>query len=136
MQRWRARYFVALESAAPDRDNWTTVHSVYRNLLDSLLAEYNITDFSAAEREELTLSWQRLVPWPDVVPEISDYTMTLEDTSAAPLSNKMLTMVAEFENETYVAVVDVGTSEPDNPIYQRDMQAMLDGFVFLPSDSP
>ncbi len=33
VERWRAGYFAALESAAPDRDNWTTVHSVYRDLL-------------------------------------------------------------------------------------------------------
>ena len=27
-----------------------------------------VTDFSEEEREELTLAWQRLIPWPDVVP--------------------------------------------------------------------
>ena len=33
-----------------------------------LLVGYAVTDFSEEEREELTLAWQRLIPWPDVVP--------------------------------------------------------------------
>lgn len=63
--------------------------------------------------------------------EIADYTMTTEGISA-PLSSKMLMAAAESENETHIGAVAVVTTEPDNPIYQRDSQAILDGFVFLP----
>ncbi len=71
VDRWRAEYFTELASATVDRDDWTPVHSVYRDALERLLGEYAITDFSDSEREDLTLAWQRLVPWPDVVPGLT-----------------------------------------------------------------
>ncbi len=42
------------------------MHSIYRRCLDALLAEDGI-EYSAAEREDLTLAWQRLIPWPDTL---------------------------------------------------------------------
>ncbi|MCH9736707.1 MAG: LpqN/LpqT family lipoprotein [Actinomycetia bacterium] len=66
--------------------------------------------------------------------EISDYTMTLDGVST-PLFAKALMAVTTSGNETHIAVLTVTTTEPDNPIYQRDSQTILDGFVFLPSDS-
>ncbi|MGB0972969.1 MAG: LpqN/LpqT family lipoprotein [Mycobacterium sp.] len=65
--------------------------------------------------------------------EISDYTMTLDGVSA-PMSAKALMAVAESENETYLAVLTITTTEPDNPIYQRDSQAILDGFAIVIKD--
>jgi 2-haloacid dehalogenase len=71
VDRWRAEYFTALESVTCDQNNWITLHSVYRDALDRLLTEYPIIDFSFKEREELTSAWQRLVPWPDVLPGLT-----------------------------------------------------------------
>lgn len=71
VDRWRAEYFAELASATVDRDDWTTVHSVYRDALERLLSEYALTGFSAAERDDLTLAWQRLAPWPDTVPGLT-----------------------------------------------------------------
>lgn len=64
--------------------------------------------------------------------EISEYTQPAEGLSA-PVVTKLLMLVAESENVTYLAQLRVSTTEPDNPTYQRDSQAMLDGFVYLPS---
>ena len=119
VERWRAGYFAALESASPDRDNWTTVHSVYRDLLDSLLTEYSI-DFSAAERDELTLSWQRLVPWPDVVPAL---TRLRERFTLAALSNADVAAVvnlskgADLRWDAVFAAEMAGVFKPDPVIY-------------------
>lgn len=66
--------------------------------------------------------------------EISDYTTRLEGVSA-PLFGKLLMVAAKSENETYLTVLTILTTDRDNPIYQRDSQAILDGFVVLPSDS-
>ncbi len=70
VRRWRASYFDALE-ATQGGDGWVSVHSVYRDALDTVLDEFGIADFSAAERDELTLAWQRLTPWSDVVPGLT-----------------------------------------------------------------
>ncbi len=66
VRRWRAGYFTALD-AAPSQGAWVSVGSVYRNVLDTVLADAGVTDLTAAERDELSLAWQRLRPWPDVV---------------------------------------------------------------------
>ncbi|MEV0294331.1 haloacid dehalogenase type II [Nocardia sp. NPDC050710] len=71
VDRWRGEYFSALRAATVDRDNWTTVHSVYRDALERLLPEFGVTDLTEAEREDLALAWQRLVPWPDTVPGLT-----------------------------------------------------------------
>jgi len=71
VQRWRAGYFAALDAATAGPGGWVSVHSVYRRVLDAVLPEYGLTGFSDAEREELTLAWQRLTPWPDVVPGLT-----------------------------------------------------------------
>jgi 2-haloacid dehalogenase len=73
VQRWRQGYFDALKDA-PDANSgtaWVSVHSVYRRALDVVLGGYGIDDLSDADRDELTAAWQRLAPWPDVVPGLT-----------------------------------------------------------------
>lgn len=70
VRRWRAGYFAALQ-ARPSQDAWLPVQSVYRDVLDTVLAEAGFTDLSAAERDDLALAWQRLRAWPDVVPGLT-----------------------------------------------------------------
>jgi 2-haloacid dehalogenase len=40
VDRWRAEYHAALESATRDQGNWTSVCSIYRDALDRLLTDY------------------------------------------------------------------------------------------------
>ncbi len=47
------------------------MHEVYRRALDTVLDDCGVTGLSGAERDELTRAWQRLKPWPDVVPALS-----------------------------------------------------------------
>jgi 2-haloacid dehalogenase len=70
VRRWRAGYFRALQ-ARPTQDTWVSVLSVYRDVLDTVLADAGFTDLSAAERDDLALAWQRLRPWPDTVPGLT-----------------------------------------------------------------
>lgn len=117
---WRAAYFSCLEAAKPDRDNWITVHSVYRSSLESLLAEYSITDLTAAEREELTLAWQRLVPWPDVLPGL---TLLKKKFIIAALSNADVSALINIAKrgglpwDAVFAAEMAGVFKPDPAIY-------------------
>ncbi|BBZ43500.1 haloacid dehalogenase [Mycobacterium parmense] len=70
VRRWRGGYFAALEDAQRRARGWVSVHSVYRAALDTVLDERGI-GLSAAERDELTLAWRRLRPWPDAVPGLT-----------------------------------------------------------------
>jgi len=70
VRRWRAGYFAALNHT-PRQGAWLSVHSVYRDVLDNVLADAVFTALTPDERDDLALAWQRLRPWPDVVPGLT-----------------------------------------------------------------
>ncbi|RUP06730.1 MAG: haloacid dehalogenase type II [Mycobacterium sp.] len=70
VRRWRAGYFAALNHT-PRHGAWLSVHSVYRDVLDNVLADAGFTALTPDERDDLALAWQRLRPWPDVVPGLT-----------------------------------------------------------------
>jgi 2-haloacid dehalogenase len=121
VRRWRASYFTALE-AAPDRAvGWVSVRSVYRDALDTTLDELDISGFSGAERDELTLAWQRLRPWPDVVPGL---TRLKGAYTLATLSNADVSAVVEISKraglpwDAIFAAEMAGVFKPDPTIYR------------------
>jgi 2-haloacid dehalogenase len=92
VRRWRASYFEALDAAQGRDGGWVSVRSVYRDALNAVLDGCGIAGFSDAQREELTLAWQRLKPWPDVVPGLtrlkSAYTLaTLSNADVSAVVN-------------------------------------------------
>jgi 2-haloacid dehalogenase len=120
VRRWRAGYFAALESV-DGGGGWTSVHSVYRDALDSVLDGFGSTGFSAAEREELTLAWQRLKPWPDVVPGLTRmktaYTLaTLSNADVAAVVN--ISKRAGLPWDAIFAAEMAGVFKPDPAIYR------------------
>ncbi|MCW4351851.1 haloacid dehalogenase type II [Hoyosella sp. YIM 151337] len=70
VNEWRSMYFEAVDDIQQSRDDWVSVHAVYRAALDELLMAYSITIFSDEECEKLAGAWQTLTPWDDVVPGI------------------------------------------------------------------
>ena len=66
VNRWRAAYFTAVAATPTSTGTWTSVHSIYRRTLDALLNEAGV-EYPDTDREDLTLAWQRLIPWPDTV---------------------------------------------------------------------
>jgi 2-haloacid dehalogenase len=119
VRRWRAGYFTALESAGGD--GWVSVHSVYRAALDAVLDDAGLTGFSAAEREQLTLAWQRLRPWPDVVPALTRlktaYTLaTLSNADVSAVIN--ISKRALLPWDAIFAAEMAGVFKPDPAIYR------------------
>jgi 2-haloacid dehalogenase len=119
VRRWRAGYFAALESAGGGR--WVSVHSVYRRALDPVLSDCGITGFSDAEREELTLAWQRLKPWPDAVPGLTRlkrrYTLaTLSNADVSAVVN--ISKRAALPWDAVFAAEMAGVFKPDPAIYR------------------
>ncbi|ETW23462.1 haloacid dehalogenase [Mycobacterium gastri 'Wayne'] len=118
--RWRAAYFTTLKAAPSEHGKWISVHSVYRRSLDTVLDESGITDFSAAERDELTLAWQRLRPWPDTV---AGLTRLKRDYTLATLSNADVSAVINISKraglpwDAIFAAEMVGAFKPDPAVY-------------------
>ena len=104
IQRWRAAYFAELQAGPTGRGEWVPVRSVYRDVLDTVLDECGVTGFSGAQRDELTLAWQRLVPWPDVVPGLTRMRTAFT--------------LATLSNADVCAVVNMaGAFKPDPAVY-------------------
>ena len=120
VRRWRAGYFAVLEATQGRGSGWVSVHSVYRHALDTVLDECGITGFSDAEREELTLAWQRLKPWPDVVPGLTRLKTTY---TLATLSNADVSTVVKISKraglpwDAIFAAEMAGVFKPDPAIY-------------------
>jgi 2-haloacid dehalogenase len=121
VRRWRAAYFAALEATQSRHSGWVSVRSVYRDALDTVLEECNIIGFSAAEREELTLAWQRLKPWPDVVPGLTRLKTAF---TLATLSNADVCAVVNISKraglpwDAIFAAEMAGVFKPDPAIYR------------------
>ena len=121
VRRWRAGYFAALDAAQSRREGWVSVHSVYRDALDTVLNEFGITGFSDTEREELTLAWQRLMPWLDVVPGLTRlkaaFTLaTLSNADVAAVVN--ISKRAGLPWDAIFAAEMAGVFKPDPAIYR------------------
>jgi 2-haloacid dehalogenase len=65
---WRARYQPQLETVRSGARPWTTLDVLHREALDQVLADFGLDHaVPESERDELTLVWHRLDPWPDTV---------------------------------------------------------------------
>src|SRR4051794_30510810 len=63
---WRARYQPQLETVRSGEREWVVLDILHREALDDVLAELGL-DLAPEQRDELTLAWHRLDPWPDTV---------------------------------------------------------------------
>ena len=120
VRRWRAAYFTALKSAQNRNTGWVSVHSVYRDALDRVLDESGLK-FSEAERDELTLAWRRLKPWPDVVAGLTRlkaaYTLaTLSNADVAAVID--ISKRAQLPWDAVFAAEMAGVFKPDPAIYR------------------
>jgi 2-haloalkanoic acid dehalogenase type II len=120
VRRWRAAYFTALKSAQSRNTGWVSVHSVYRDALDGVLDECG-WEFSEAERDELTLAWRRLKPWPDVAAGLArlkpEYTLaTLSNADVAAVID--ISKNAQLPWDAIFAAEMAGVFKPDPAIYR------------------
>lgn len=121
VRRWRAGYFDALAAAQRRDGAWVSVHAVYRDALETVLDELGLSGFSDAEREDLTLAWQRLKPWPDVVPGLTRLkgAFTLATLSNADVSAVInISKRAGLPWDAVFAAEMAGVFKPDPAIYR------------------
>ena len=64
---WRAQYQPQMETVRAGKRPWTTLDVLHREALDTVLPAFGLDDVSDTDRDDFTLAWHRLDPWPDVV---------------------------------------------------------------------
>jgi 2-haloacid dehalogenase len=65
---WRALYVPSMDTVRRGEVPWTNFDRLHRASLDQVLREIGAEGFDEAARDELTLAWERLPPWPDAPP--------------------------------------------------------------------
>ncbi|MEM7225703.1 MAG: haloacid dehalogenase type II [Pseudomonadota bacterium] len=68
---WRAGYRPAIEAIRAREAPWANAEQIHRVRLEEILAEFDITGLTEAERANLNRAWHRLAPWPDSVPGLT-----------------------------------------------------------------
>ena len=64
---WRAQYQPQMETVRSGKRAWTTLDVLHREALNRVLPKFGLDEVSATDRDDFTLAWHRLDPWPDVV---------------------------------------------------------------------
>jgi 2-haloacid dehalogenase len=80
---WRARYQPQLETVRSGEREWVVLDVLHRDALDGVLDELGL-ELGETDRDELTLAWHRLDPWPDTV---AGLTRLKRRFTIAPCSN-------------------------------------------------
>lgn len=62
---WRARYQPAMEEVREGRRSFVVLDVLHRENLDRILPDFGLADISDDLRDEMTLFWHKLDPWPD-----------------------------------------------------------------------
>jgi 2-haloacid dehalogenase len=89
---WRARYQPQLETVRSGAREWVNLDVLHREALDDVLAELEL-DLDPAARDELTLAWHRLDPWPDAVAGLARLKTRF---IIAPLSNGNIILMLDM----------------------------------------
>jgi 2-haloacid dehalogenase len=64
---WRSGYGPAMNKVRTGKMPWTTIDTLHRLILDELIIEFGLPNFSEAERVRFNRAWHRLSPWQDTV---------------------------------------------------------------------
>src|SRR6202521_2855767 len=68
---WRALYMPSMDRVRRGELPWTNFDRLHRLSLDQVLRDLAIDGLDSSAREELTLAWERLPPWPDAAAGLS-----------------------------------------------------------------
>jgi len=68
---WRDLYMPSMNRVRSGELPWTNFDRLHRLSLDQVLRNVGAEGFDDEAREELTLAWERLPPWPDTVPGLT-----------------------------------------------------------------
>jgi 2-haloacid dehalogenase len=117
---WRALYMPSMNRVRSGELPWTNFDRLHRLSLDQVLSDLGIEGFDEAEREELTLSWERLPPWPDAA---TGLTRLSRRFTVATLSNgnraqqAALVRFADLPFQRLLSAEDFHHYKPDPEVY-------------------
>jgi 2-haloacid dehalogenase len=67
VDKWRSAYYPSMDRVRKGEQPWTTLDVLHRQSLERLVKEQEIHGISEGDLDEMTRTWHRLRPWPDVL---------------------------------------------------------------------
>lgn len=160
--RWRAGYAPAMDKVRKGELPWTKLDVLHRMILDSLLAEFGLTNLTEEEKDHWNRVWHRLDPWPD---SVAGLTRLKKKFTIAPLSNGNVALLNDMakhaglpwdlilgaevahhykpDREAYLTAVDLLGLKPEEVMmcaaHRGDLQAarsfgLSTGFIHRPNE--
>lgn len=90
---WRGAYGPSMNRVRSGDLPWTKLDVLHRMSLDTLLAKYNVTQLTEAEKVQFNKVWHRGRPWPDSVPGL---TRMKKRFTIAPMSNGNISLLTDM----------------------------------------
>jgi 2-haloacid dehalogenase len=124
---WRQLYMPSLNRVRRGELPWTNFDRLHRLSLDQVLRELGVEGFDSAARDELTLAWERLPPWPDTVPGLTRLTRRF---TVSTLSNgnraqqAALMSFAGLPFQRLLSAEDFRHYKPDPEVYLGAVSAL------------
>jgi 2-haloacid dehalogenase len=124
---WRALYAPSMDRVRRGELPWTNFDRLHRLSLDQVLADLGAEGFDVGAREELTLAWERLPPWPDAARGLARLTRRF---TVATLSNGNRTQQAALIRfaglpfQRLLSAEDFRHYKPDQEMYLGAVSAL------------
>ncbi|MFL5998009.1 MAG: haloacid dehalogenase type II [Streptomyces sp.] len=117
---WRSRYPPALLRVVSGEVPWRSLDELHRMMLDDVLTEHRLTEFTDTDRDELVSAWHRLSPWPDSRDGLSQLreshiTATLSNGSTALLIH--LARAGRLPFDAILSAELIHSYKPDPKVY-------------------
>jgi 2-haloacid dehalogenase len=124
---WRALYMPSMDRVRRGELPWTNFDRLHRLSLDKVLSDLGVEGFDSSAREELTLAWERLPPWPDAAPGLvrlaSRFTVsTLSNGNRS--QQAALVRYARLPFQRLLSAEDYQHYKPDPEVYLGAVSAL------------
>jgi 2-haloacid dehalogenase len=118
--RWRAGYHDGMQEFRDGAAVWKTADQMYRERLDLLLAEHDMTGLTESETDHLNRAWHRLDPWPDSVEGLTRLKSRFVIGTLSNGNVGLLVNMAKYAGLPWDCVFTgelVGSYKPDPKVY-------------------
>ncbi len=91
---------------------WTSIDDIHRLILDELLAKYQISTLTEAQKMDLNFIWHRLNPWPDTVAALNQLK---QDYIICTLSNGNIRLLVDLAKIRKIALDTISLLKISKP---------------------
>ena len=117
---WRSLYMPSMNRVRRGELPWTNFDRLHRLSLDQVLRDIGAEGFDAAAREELTLAWERLPPWPDAAGGLARLSSRFTVSTLSNGNRSQQTALIRFAAlpfQRLLSAEDFGHYKPDPEVY-------------------